>query len=137
MQDAYARYVARMGREPAPMLADYAALIARGVVHVVREARSGHLCGVIVLWPRDGAMFVENVAVPVRYQGRGLGRRLMTFAEEQAHALDLAEVRLYTNEAMTENLAFYSRLGFEETDRRLDDGYRRVFLRKPLRRRGD
>jgi hypothetical protein len=33
---------------------------------------------------------------------------------------------------MVENLAFYRSLGFEEVERRLDDGYQRVFLRKPL-----
>jgi hypothetical protein len=34
---------------------------------------------------------------------------------------------------MTENLAFYAKLGFEEIDRRLKDGYRRVYFRKSLR----
>lgn len=33
---------------------------------------------------------------------------------------------------MTENRAFYARLGFEEVDRRIDAGYHRVFLRKVL-----
>jgi ribosomal protein S18 acetylase RimI-like enzyme len=129
---AYTKYVARMGRLPAPMLADYLGLIARGVVHVLPGATPGDIRGLIVLWPTDGAMFVENVAVHPHYQGLGLGRRLMGFAEERARAAELPEVRLYTNEAMKENLEFYLRLGFEETDRRLDDGYRRVFLRKLL-----
>lgn len=44
----------------------------------------------------------------------------MTFAEEQATAHGLQEVRLYTNEKMHENLAIYARLGFEETGRGLD-----------------
>jgi ribosomal protein S18 acetylase RimI-like enzyme len=131
---AYTRYIARMGREPAPMLADYRALIARGVVHVVRQPVKADVRGLIVLWPTERAMFVENVAVHPHYQGQGLGGRLMAFAEERARAAGLREVRLYTNEAMTENLAFYGRLGFEETARRLDDGYRRVFLRKTLGR---
>ncbi len=132
VRDAYAKYIPRMGRPPAPMLADYLALIARGVVYVLYEPNDEDLCGVIALWPSDGAMFVENVALHLHAQGRGLGRRLMSFAEEQARAAGLREVRLYTNEAMTENLAFYAHLGFQETDRRLEDGYRRVFMRKPL-----
>jgi hypothetical protein len=41
-------------------------------------------------------------------------------------------VTLYTNEAMVENLRLYRRLGFVETDRRVEDGYRRVFFRKSL-----
>ena len=57
----------------------------------------------------------------------------MTFAEGQAVAYGLPEVRLYTNEQMHENLAVYARLGFEETGRHLDGGYQRVFMRKRLR----
>jgi hypothetical protein len=41
-------------------------------------------------------------------------------------------VHLYTNIVMTENLALYTRLGFEETHRADEDGYRRVFMRKRL-----
>lgn len=34
---------------------------------------------------------------------------------------------------MWENLAFYEKkLGFEETERRLDGGHRRVFMRKEI-----
>ncbi len=32
---AYAKYVERIGREPAPMLADYQRLIAQGAVSVI------------------------------------------------------------------------------------------------------
>ena len=56
----------------------------------------------------------------------------MTFVEQQARKEQLQEIRLYTNELMTENLLFYQRLGFEEEDRREQDGYRRVFLHKVL-----
>ena len=77
-------------------------------------------------------MFVENVAVDPRLQGQGLGRVLMAFVEQQARRHQLDEIRLYTNELMTENLHFYRHLGFEEEERRIEDGYRRVFLRKTL-----
>jgi hypothetical protein len=33
---------------------------------------------------------------------------------------------------MVENLTFYRRMGFKEVERRWDEGYRRVLLRKPL-----
>ena len=77
-------------------------------------------------------MCVENVAVHPDHQGRGLGRRLLDFAEAEARAAGLPELRLYTNEAMTENLALYRHFGHEEVDRRAEHGYRRVFLRKRL-----
>jgi ribosomal protein S18 acetylase RimI-like enzyme len=127
---AYARYVERIGREPAPMTADYDALIAAGEVWIVRAGED--VAGVLVLRPQPPALLVENVAVAPGHQGRGLGRLLMAFAEERARAEDLAEVVLYTNERMTENLRFYPALGFTETGRATQDGFARVFFRKPL-----
>ena len=78
---AYARYLSRMDRPPAPMLADY-------------------------------------------------GRLLMDFAERRAILLGLTRL----NEVMTENLAIYTHLGYREVDRHTEDGYRRVYLEKPLAR---
>jgi hypothetical protein len=37
-----------------------------------------------------------------------LGTRLLALAEDRARSLHLPEIRLYTNAAMTENLAYYS-----------------------------
>jgi ribosomal protein S18 acetylase RimI-like enzyme len=96
VRSAYAGYVERIGREPAPMAADNAALIARGEVWVVCEA--GRLVGVLVMRPDPPALFVENVAVLPEQQGRGVGRALMAFAEDHARAAGLAEVALYTNQ---------------------------------------
>ena len=127
---AYAKYVERIGREPAPMLADYAALIRRGVVYVLAEGDT--VAGVLVVEPVDDAVLVENVAVHPSRQGSGLGHELMRFVEEFAHENGMAKVDLYTNERMTENIAFYKKLGYRDIDRRLDDGYQRVFMSKEL-----
>ena len=81
----------------------------------------------------DGAsLLIENVAVSPAAQGTGLGRELMDFAERQARARGLRRLALYTNEVMVENLAIYARLGYRETARRTEDGYRRVFMEKLL-----
>jgi ribosomal protein S18 acetylase RimI-like enzyme len=77
-------------------------------------------------------LLVENIAIDPRFQGQGLGQVLMVFVEQQARKEQLNEIRLYTNELMTENLRFYHKLGFEEGSRRVQDGYHRVFLRKGL-----
>jgi ribosomal protein S18 acetylase RimI-like enzyme len=127
---AYATYLDRMERPPAPMLADYATLIAQSEVYVL--ATGAEIAGLLALEAQDQTLLIDNVAVDPAFQGQGLGRRLMAFAEQYAHAHGLREVRLYTNEVMVENLAFYQRLGFVEVERRMDDGYRRVFLRKSL-----
>jgi len=127
---AYAKYLDRIEKPPAPMLANYAALIAHSEVYVLESG--AEIAGLLVIEARDQTLFIENVAIDPTFQGQGLGRRLMTFAEERAHEYGLRELRLYTNEVMVENLAFYRRLGFEEIERRVDDGYHRVFLRKSL-----
>lgn len=127
---AYARYVERIGREPAPMSADYEALIEAGEVWVVRAGDG--IAGVLVLRPQPPALLLENVAVAPGRQGEGLGRALMAFAEDRARAEGLAEVVLYTNERMTENLRFYPALGYVETGRATQDGFARVFYRKAV-----
>jgi ribosomal protein S18 acetylase RimI-like enzyme len=130
VEAAYAVHVPRIGRVPAPVSADYPALVAAGEAWVGIEEEE--MVGVLVCRPGDDAVVLENVAVDPPFQGRGYGRALIAFAERQALELGLAEVTLYTNEAMVENLRLYRRLGFVETGRRVEDGYRRVFFRKSL-----
>ena len=131
VREAYAKYVGRIGKEPAPMLVDYKAAILAGEAWVLVEGDD--TSGVLVMRPEKDHLFVETVAVRTAWQGKGLGRKLMAFAEEAARYQGLREIRLYTNEKMTENFPFYRGLGFEETGRGFDAGYRRVFMKKTVR----
>jgi ribosomal protein S18 acetylase RimI-like enzyme len=130
VRDAYSVYVPRIGREPGPMAADYQALISRRAVWV--GDADGTVVGVLVLEGQDDALLLENVAVAPAHQRRGVGRRLIAFAEERARSLGLSAIRLYTNERMTENIRLYSRLGYVETGRRDEDGFARVYFTKRL-----
>ena len=127
---AYAHYVPRIGKAPAPMRADYATLIAAGVVHVIPGAFG--VQGVVVSFPKDGRFFLENIAVDPAYQGQGVGGALLGFVECQARAAGCDEIRLYTHARMTENLAYYPKRGYEEVERRSEEGYDRVYFRKLL-----
>jgi ribosomal protein S18 acetylase RimI-like enzyme len=129
---AYSPHIARIGREPGPMSADYADLIARGMVYVLEPENDSPLHAVLVLLREGRTMWIENVAVHPDHQHRGEGRRLMAYAEEQAHAANATEMRLYANELMVENISLYGRLGYTETERRPHRGFHRVFMRKPL-----
>ncbi len=71
-------------------------------------------------------------AVDPALRGQGVGVRLLRAAEDHARARRLGEVRLYTNEAMTENRRLYLRLGYRETRRGVQDGFRRVYFTKHL-----
>jgi N-acetylglutamate synthase-like GNAT family acetyltransferase len=127
---AYVHYVARIGQQPAPMGADYVALIEAGSVWVAELA--GQIVGVLVLHAYPDHLLIENVAVSPDAQGGGIGTCLLDVADREAVAEGLGEIRLYTNEAMTENLAYYPRRGFVETHRATEHGFSRVFFRKPV-----
>lgn len=127
---AYTHYTARIGRPAAPMVADYAGLIAAGDTWVVEG--DGEILGFAVLVDRPDHLLLDNVAVSPDAQGRGIGAALLRLAEDEARRRGRAEVRLYTNEAMTENLAYYPRHGYVEAGRGEQDGYRRVHFTKRL-----
>jgi ribosomal protein S18 acetylase RimI-like enzyme len=127
---AYAVYVPRIGRPPPPMVADYAAAVRDAETWVLDDG--GRVAGYLVLVYHDDHVLLENVAVGPEDQGRGLGGRLLKYAEARTIAKGLNEIRLYTNEAMTENQALYERIGYEETHRGGDGWVRRVFYRKRL-----
>lgn len=128
---AYSKYIDRLGKKPAPMLAEYANLIDRQIVYVIGSELEIH--AVMVLLREGHHMDLGNLAVDPDYQKRGLGLAMMRFAKEQTIANGLREIRLFTNVLMTENLDYYSKLGYREYDRRTEDGYDRVFMKKTLR----
>jgi ribosomal protein S18 acetylase RimI-like enzyme len=127
---AYGVYVERIGMRPGPMDADHAEKVRRGLVHVAED--EGEVVGLIVLVERPDHLLVENVAVAPARQGEGIGRAMLDRAEVAAREAGLDEIRLFTHSKMTENRAFYGRLGYRETGRRDDEGFDRVFLVRSL-----
>ncbi|HYE48523.1 MAG TPA: GNAT family N-acetyltransferase [Azospirillaceae bacterium] len=113
---AYARYVPRMGREPATMLADYAEAVRRHRLRLLPDA-DGRLAAVLETVDRGDHLYVENIAVRPDLQGRGIGAALLALAEAEARGLGRPETRLCTNETMVENLAWYARAGYREVRR--------------------
>src|SRR5215471_6661774 len=133
---AYIKYVPRIGREPPPMLADFAAQVAAGHVVVIEKARV--IVGYLVSWAKADAYFIDNIAVDPAHQGLGLGRQLMDYAVREAKRHNLSAIQLYTNATMTENLAMYARMGFVETHRiletqfNIETGLPRVYMCRTL-----
>ena len=127
---SYAMYVPRMGREPGPMLDDYEKRVAEGAVWVLET--DGALVGILVLLPYDDHLLMDNVAVDPECQGRGVGKALVAFAEDEARRRGYPEIRLYTHQTMVENVRMYKKLGYEEIGRGEQAGYDRVFMRKLL-----
>lgn len=130
VRSAYGIYVERIGSEPAPMLSNYRGLVDDGNVWVATNP-DRLITGVLVLQNKGRWLLLENVAVRPASQGQGIGRRLVAFAEQMARDFGLAEIRLYTNRQMVENIRWYLQLGFQETGRLREDGFDRVYFRKP------
>ena len=126
---AYTPYIARIGRKAAPMTVDYRTLVG-ATDHAWVLIDDSEVVGVIVTVVESDHLLIENVAIAPLAQGRGHGRTLLAHAERQAYELGLPQTRLYTNAAMTENLAFYPRMGYIEVARRFQDGFDRVFFVK-------
>ncbi len=129
-QLAYQPYVSRIGRKPAPMVANFQMLIADGKVDILTV--DGRQAGYAVWYFKPGILFLENIALHPDFHGKGLSSLLFSFLEEQARANGKTAIELYTNEKMTENLDLYPHLGFEEVARYEEDGFSRVFFRKPV-----
>jgi ribosomal protein S18 acetylase RimI-like enzyme len=127
---AYTRYLSRMDKPPGPMLRDYGPSVEAGTTWVTGSP----IAAVLTLYPHSDHLLIENVAVHPDAQGRGLGRELMSFAEQEAARRGLTRMALYTHEVMTENQAIYSHLGYTEVCRRAEDGYRRIYMEKTLPR---
>lgn len=128
---AYAHYVERVGRAPGPMTDDYDRRVAEDECWIV--ARTGHGdVGYLVLRPEREHLLLDNIAVAPGQQGQGIGSYLLAFTEARARAHNHDEVRLFTHVTMVENIAFYSRHGYDETHRDKASGFRRVFMAKRL-----
>ncbi len=130
VNDSYTKFISRIGKKPAPMLDNYQYKISKELVHVFEE--KGKIVGIIVLVPRPDHLYLGNLAVSPDYQGKGIGRQLMLHAESVTKSHGLPEIRLFTNELMYENLAIYSKYGYLETDRKTENGYKRVYFSKKI-----
>lgn len=127
---AFSIYVERIGREPAPMIADFETQLRKGYIYVISDETE--IFGYVVFWTQSNHLHLESLAVDPQYKGYGLGKRLIMFVENQAKEWGHKSVELCTNLKMYENLEMYPRLGYHETGRRIEDGYNRVYFRKEL-----
>lgn len=77
----------------------------------------GNIAG-LVHWRQD---FVEAVHVSTKYQGRGIGSRLLDHAETMIRDAGFRQMRLETDTFNEQAQAVYKSLGYEEKDRYPDD----------------
>ena len=82
------------------MIEDYHRVVADHEVHVAVDDQ--RVVGVLVLIPDRDKLLLDNVAVDPEAQGKGIGKTLISLAEERARALGLPAVELYTHLCMVD-----------------------------------
>jgi ribosomal protein S18 acetylase RimI-like enzyme len=119
-QAAYAANRDIMGVEPFPLRADYRDIVAR--LEAWLAEADGVLAGALILELRADDLLIWSVSVAPDAQRRGLGNGFLAAAEDRAAALGRSVLRLYTNEKLVRNVAWYRRHGFsvERVEQRPD-----------------
>jgi ribosomal protein S18 acetylase RimI-like enzyme len=128
--DAYAKYIPLIGRKPQPMTADYRQMAAEHTIWLLYLG--DQLAGLLALEFEPETVLIYSVAVRPDLQGRGLGHRLLDWAEVQARQAGYHQIRLYTNEHFVQNIELYRRVGYQETRRELYLGTHLVHMAKEL-----
>jgi hypothetical protein len=73
---AYARYLTRMDKPPAPMFRDYGPWVEAGTTWVAGSP----IAAVLTLVPRDDHLYVENIAVASTWRSRWPADPVQAFA---------------------------------------------------------
>lgn len=110
VREAYAKWVPVLGREPMPMKADYDRAVREHEIDLLYA--DGHLAALIEIVTNNDHLFIENVAVAPAHQGQGLGRYLLSHAEQKAKSAKLAKLCLLTSQAFEANIRLYESVGF-------------------------
>jgi GNAT superfamily N-acetyltransferase len=108
---AYAANRARLGVEPLPLLADYAAILRDMEVWVARGS-DGRFTAALILEPRESDLLLWSIATDPAAQGHGLGHGLLAATQERARQLGRGVVRLYTGTLLRHLVEWYGRHGF-------------------------
>ncbi len=139
MREAFEAYIRQsiadeIGDIPAYYLNDGAFWVAR---------TEGMLVGMVGLEPVAGAdaMEVRRMYVAPEMRRRGLARRLLSVAEDEARRRSIAEIELSTSELQEAALAFYRAAGYalereaiieDTSNKSVGGGIHRTYFRKRL-----
>ncbi|NGP45936.1 GNAT family N-acetyltransferase [Bacillaceae bacterium SIJ1] len=98
--------------DPSPLLVEE--YVSRGKCHVAIE--DGAIIGVYVLIStRPDTVELVNVSVDEKWQGQGIGKRLVLHAVEESRRLGYQTIEVGTGNSSVGQLALYQKCGFRMT----------------------
>ncbi len=112
------------------MVADFAAHLDQDWV-IVSEQDSV-VRGYAILLTNAQRALLDNIAVDPACQRSGIGVALIQHVEQRIIDLGYEALDLYTNIVMEDNVHWYEKLGFVETRRVEEAGFRRIYMRKVI-----
>jgi ribosomal protein S18 acetylase RimI-like enzyme len=93
------------------------------IAHAALE--DGRLVGCVFCRPEPGFLYIGKFAISPAHQGKGIGRRLLSVAEDVAREKGLPTLRLETRIELVANHATFARWGFEKTAENSHAGFTR------------
>ena len=127
---AFSPYIPMIGKEPGPMKEDYERAIQCDEIWLSYD--DDFMEGFIYLIRAKEHLIFEVLAVNPECQGRGLGKKLVAFGEEKALEYGYHNIEVLTNEAFAVPQLLYTRCGYFEYKRGIENGYQRIYYRKTL-----
>lgn len=116
------------------MVADFADHIDQDWVIVFE--RDGVVVGYAILLTNDQRALLDNIAIDPTCQRSGAGTTLVAHVEQRVIDLGYGALHLYTNVVMSDNVRWYEKLGFVETRRVDEAGFRRIYMSKMIGTQG-
>ena len=127
---AFKQYIPLLGKKPSSMNTDFNPIIQNGWVFVTEF--ESKIVALMVLRKEIDHIELRSVAVDPHFQNRGFGKQILDFVEKKTLDAGFSEIRLYTSARLPRLIEYWNNLGFEETGRRTEGGYYRVFMSKML-----
>ena len=95
--------------------------VKQGSAIILGAIIDNELVGFLWLYKHDywgePRLHINQIAVRIRYRGKGIGKSLIEEAEKQAKYLDVHTIDLFVSENNMQALVMYDKLGFK-TERR-------------------
>lgn len=94
--------------------------------------QKGVVAGYAILLANEHRALLDNIAVDPACQCSGMGAALIEHVEQRVADFGYEALTLYTNVVMTDNVRWYEELGFSETRRVDEAGFRRIYMKKDV-----